>query len=548
MSKKSASSNSTFSACAPSPSSHTPKSTCGKPAPSLQTSHWKRCPSTTPSSTASTPAATPSASSNANQRECANSCAGCVPTVFEDIVALMALFRPGPLNPATPTPTFAATRRKKNHLLPTGSRKDPRRNLRRLRLPRTSHGNRPPCRRLLAGGSRPAATRNGQEKGRRNGAQRTRFIKGCADKMKKTTSRRPIRKHRSLRRLRLQQITRRAYALLSYRTAYLKARHPAAFMAAVMSAEAGSTDRLQVLVSETKRLKLTVSRRTSTKAVTTSSPKTKAPSATASVPSAASAKPSPPTSSAFAATPPTPTSSTSAAVFPKPSTPRTDSSKPSSRPAPSTHCTPTAPPSNKPSRPRYECAPPSATSSATTAAWPPPPHGNRAEILRAEKQAFGFPFSGTYYELHESALKILPLSHTKIADLRIDATVRIAGILTERRHRLPRPARTRRRRRHPHRLKRRNRSRAPPRRTQIIKKPHSRRRPSHHRRQTPAKDSAARQPSSSESHESRRLLQRPPLHPHRRLRPATRRRQLAKHAPPLQTRQPQPMRNHPALP
>ena len=49
-----------------------------------------------------------------------------------------------------------------------------------------------------------------------------------------------------------------AYAVLSYQTAYLKAHHPAAFMAAVMSADLDNTDRLVTLKDDCRQLGLRV--------------------------------------------------------------------------------------------------------------------------------------------------------------------------------------------------------------------------------------------------------------------------------------------------
>lgn len=49
-----------------------------------------------------------------------------------------------------------------------------------------------------------------------------------------------------------------AYALLSYQTAYLKAQYPSAFMAAVMSADLDSTDRLVMLKDDCRHLGLTL--------------------------------------------------------------------------------------------------------------------------------------------------------------------------------------------------------------------------------------------------------------------------------------------------
>jgi DNA polymerase-3 subunit alpha len=49
-----------------------------------------------------------------------------------------------------------------------------------------------------------------------------------------------------------------AYALVSYQTAWLKAHHPAAFMAAVMSSELQNTDKIVILIEECKRMRLTL--------------------------------------------------------------------------------------------------------------------------------------------------------------------------------------------------------------------------------------------------------------------------------------------------
>jgi DNA polymerase-3 subunit alpha len=49
-----------------------------------------------------------------------------------------------------------------------------------------------------------------------------------------------------------------AYAVLAYQTAYLKAHHPAAFMAAVMSADLDNTDRLVTLKDDCRKQRLTL--------------------------------------------------------------------------------------------------------------------------------------------------------------------------------------------------------------------------------------------------------------------------------------------------
>ncbi|NND67186.1 MAG: DNA polymerase III subunit alpha [Halioglobus sp.] len=49
-----------------------------------------------------------------------------------------------------------------------------------------------------------------------------------------------------------------AYALVSYQTAWLKAHYPAQFMAAVMSSELDNTDKIVIFVDECKRMKLSL--------------------------------------------------------------------------------------------------------------------------------------------------------------------------------------------------------------------------------------------------------------------------------------------------
>ena len=49
-----------------------------------------------------------------------------------------------------------------------------------------------------------------------------------------------------------------AYALVAYQTAYLKAHHPAEFMAATLSSEMTNPDRIPVLLAEARRMKLEV--------------------------------------------------------------------------------------------------------------------------------------------------------------------------------------------------------------------------------------------------------------------------------------------------
>jgi len=49
-----------------------------------------------------------------------------------------------------------------------------------------------------------------------------------------------------------------AYALVAYQTAWLKAHYPAAFMAAVLSSDMDNTDKVVILIEECKQMKLTI--------------------------------------------------------------------------------------------------------------------------------------------------------------------------------------------------------------------------------------------------------------------------------------------------
>ena len=84
------------------------------------------------------------------------------PDRFEDIIALVALYRPGPM---ANIPTYCARKHgmEQPGLHPSQARADPARDLRRHRLPGTGDAGRADPRRLLARRSRSAAPRHGQE-------------------------------------------------------------------------------------------------------------------------------------------------------------------------------------------------------------------------------------------------------------------------------------------------------------------------------------------------------------------------------------------------
>ena len=159
------------------------------------------------------------------------------PTSFEDIIALVSLYRPGPMDNI---PLFGARKNGtvEDRVSAPPARDDPRRDLRHLRLSGTGDAGGADPRRLSrwatptccaarwARRSRPRWTRSAQ-----------RFVDGC--KAKSTTFQRPrpttlfdlIDKFAGYG---FNKSHAAAYALLTYQTAWLKAHHPVEFYAASM--------------------------------------------------------------------------------------------------------------------------------------------------------------------------------------------------------------------------------------------------------------------------------------------------------------------------
>ena len=177
------------------------------------------------------------------------------PDCFEDIVALVALFRPGPLQSGMVDDFID-----RKHGRSDGADRLPASrteagacaDLRRDPVPGTGDADRAGAGRLHARRRRPAAPRDGQEEARGNGQaaldlrRRRRRRAACAsgrpahifDLMEKFAGYGFNKSHSA------------AYALLSYQTAWLKAHYPAAFMAAVLSSDMDHTDKVVTLIDE----------------------------------------------------------------------------------------------------------------------------------------------------------------------------------------------------------------------------------------------------------------------------------------------------------
>ncbi len=151
------------------------------------------------------------------------------PDCFEDIVAAVALYRPGPLEGGM-VDDFIDRKHGRKKVEYTHPLLEPilSGHLRRHRLPGAGDADRPGPGRLLAGRRRPAAPRDGQEEGGGHGQGEGRLPRRRQAEADRPRHRRAgLRADGELRRLRLQpQRTRPRTAWITYQTAYLKRHYP----------------------------------------------------------------------------------------------------------------------------------------------------------------------------------------------------------------------------------------------------------------------------------------------------------------------------------
>ena len=183
-----------------------------------------------------------------------------VPDTFEDIIAINALFRPGPIQSGM-IDDFAKRKHGKQRVSYMHPKLEP--------ILKKTYGvivyqdqvmqaaNR------LAGFSLAQADllrrAMGKKKPEEMAKMKSAFIEGCVanqvpakkaeeifDLMEKFAGYGFVRSHSA------------AYAMLSYQSAYLKAHHPAAYLAASLTSEVGDSDRIVTLVDEARRLGIAV--------------------------------------------------------------------------------------------------------------------------------------------------------------------------------------------------------------------------------------------------------------------------------------------------
>jgi DNA polymerase-3 subunit alpha len=175
------------------------------------------------------------------------------PTCIEDIVALVALYRPGPMENI---PTYCEVKnglKRARNSAPV-DRPYPRRDAGHHRLPGTGDADRAGDGGLQPWRRRPAAPRHGQEDpggdGRRAAEVRRGAAKNGVDEKKALRSSNLLDKFANYG---FNKSHAAAYAVVSYQTAWLKANHPVEFMAGVMNCDIHLTDKLGVYAEEVRR-------------------------------------------------------------------------------------------------------------------------------------------------------------------------------------------------------------------------------------------------------------------------------------------------------
>ena len=199
------------------------------------------------------------------RRRCARCCARCGRTTFEDISAVVALYRPGPMG-ANAHNDYADRKNGRKPVVPIHPElAEPLaeilgRDLRADRLPGAGHGDRAEGRRLLARPGRPAAPRDGQEEEARSSTRSTSAfsagmkangysagaIKTLWDILLPFSDYAFNKAHSA------------GYGLVSYWTAYLKANYPAEYMAALLTSVRDDKDKSALYLAECRRMGIKV--------------------------------------------------------------------------------------------------------------------------------------------------------------------------------------------------------------------------------------------------------------------------------------------------
>ena len=184
------------------------------------------------------------------------------PTKFEEIIALLALYRPGPLDSGMHDQFVDRKHGKVPVTYPHEMLESVLSETYGVILYQEQVMQ---AAQVLAGFSLGQADILRRAMGKKDVAemetQREIFVEGCDKKnIKKVTAEKIFDLIEKFAGYGFNKSHSAAYALLSYQTAYLKTYYPEHFMAAVMSTELGNTDKIYALTEECKKLDITVLR------------------------------------------------------------------------------------------------------------------------------------------------------------------------------------------------------------------------------------------------------------------------------------------------
>ena len=182
------------------------------------------------------------------------------PTKFEEITALLALYRPGPLNSGMHT-TFVDRKHGRSQVTYPHKLLEP--------VLSETYGvivyqeQVMEAARVLAGYSMGQADIlrrvMGKKKVEEMEEQREIFVKGCdKNSIPAKTAEKIFELIEQFAEYGFNKSHSAAYAVISYQTAYLKTYYPEHFMAAVLSTELGNTDKIHALIQECKRMNINV--------------------------------------------------------------------------------------------------------------------------------------------------------------------------------------------------------------------------------------------------------------------------------------------------
>ena len=217
--------------------------------------HRARSRSTTPRPTRCSPAATRSASSSSSPSGMREALRQVKPTEFEDLIALVALYRPGPMRYI---PAYAARKHGPEPVdLPRPApAADHRRDLRDLHLPGAVRWRSPSS----SAGFSPAEADDlrkaiGKKIHELMATLKDKFLEGCAANGVHAGGRASSsgRTWRQPQDYSFNKSHAACYALIAYRTAWLKANYPAEYMAALISSVMNTKDKVPVLRQRLRR-------------------------------------------------------------------------------------------------------------------------------------------------------------------------------------------------------------------------------------------------------------------------------------------------------